>query len=87
MELLLKLRIPSWVDETRGPEVIVNGEEWAGCQAAAGHMAGSFCTVNRSFSAGADPHSSLANRHALPSLQNASWYRVVSCTGKGWWHA
>ena len=67
MELLLKLRIPSWVDETRGPEVVANGEEWAGCQAAAGHMASSFCTVKRSFSAGADPRSSLAKRHALPS--------------------
>ena len=52
-KLLLKLRIPSWIGEARGASVMVNGKAWAGCQAAAGHMAGSFCTVERNFTAGA----------------------------------
>jgi len=52
-KLLLKLRIPSWVDEAKGATVMVNGEAWTGCEAAAGHMAGSYCTIERTFSAGA----------------------------------
>ena len=55
-KLLLKLRIPAWLDEARGASVMVNGKAWAGCQAAAGHMAGSFCMVESVFTAGA--HSS-----------------------------
>ena len=53
-KLALKLRIPSWADEARGASVLVNGEPWEGCQAAAGHMAGSHCTVERDFRAGAE---------------------------------
>ena len=63
-KLLLKLRIPAWLDEARGASVTVNGEAWAGCQAAAGHMAGSFCTVDRVFTAGA--HSSCKDFALLP---------------------
>ena len=55
-KLLLKLRIPAWLNEARGASIMVNGVPWAGCQAAAGHMAGSFCTVDRVFTAGARPY-------------------------------
>ena len=64
MKLLLKLRIPSWLDEARGASVRVNGEEWTGCKAAAGHMAGSFCTVDISIGEDVDcavPHGSYLN--------------------------
>ena len=53
-KLAMKLRIPSWADEARGASVLVNGELWEECQAAAGHMAGSYCTVERSFRGGAE---------------------------------
>ena len=51
-KLALKLRIPSWADEARGASVHVNGELWEECQAAAGHMAVSYCTVERDFRPG-----------------------------------
>ena len=34
--------------------MLVNGKPWEECQAAAGHMAGSYCTVERDFRAGAE---------------------------------
>ena len=48
----MKLRIPGWA-RGEGVRVEVNGEEWGGCRAAATHLAGSTCTVRRSFAAGA----------------------------------
>ena len=53
-KLALKLRMPSWSDEARRPSVLVNGKLWEECQAAIGHMAGSFCTVEREFCPGAE---------------------------------
>lgn len=49
--MALKLRIPGWA-LSEGVRVVVNGEEWHSCAAAAGHLAGSFCTVQRTFAAG-----------------------------------
>ena len=71
-KLLLKLRIPSWLDEARGASVVVNGEAWAGCQVAAGHMAGSFCSIERTFTAGAP---SPCNLLSVPRIQ----YSKLDC--------
>lgn len=70
-DLSLKLRIPAWVDEARGSSIAVNGEPWAGCQAAAGHMAGSYCTVESTFSAGA---AACCTAVALPAMRCPPWH-------------
>lgn len=60
-KLILKLRIPLWVDEARGVTVMVNGEAWTGCEAAAGHTAGSYCTIKRTFRTGAHSYCTLTS--------------------------
>ena len=44
--------------------MLVNGQPWEECQAAAGHMAGSYCTVEREFRAGAEQLPRIWSSHA-----------------------
>ncbi len=72
---MLKLRIPGWA-VGEGVRVEVNGEPWDSCAAAAQHLAGSFCTVRRTFAAGVVLQRLLAY---LPRLPNVLWRNCVLC--------
>ena len=76
--LALKLRIPSWVDEAREASVLLNGELWEECQAAAGHMAGSYCTVDHNFHPGAEQLPRIFGSPASCSHPDDFWDRIGS---------
>ena len=58
--------------------MLVNGKPWEECQAAAGHMAGSYCTVERDFRAGAEQLPRILSSPASFSHHDHFWSRTGS---------